>query len=114
MLCFFLILTFSGGLVFSPTAIAQQVSKSSSPLVAQASSPTTRVSMRRATNRTAPSPRYSAVENKYPYNAGPAESPRRQPALPSKGTPQPLSLAHAPPMAHGIQLVSPHNLPDRF
>ena len=31
-----------------------------------------------------------------------------------KRTPQMLSLGHAPPMAHGIQLVSPHELPDRL
>jgi ATP-dependent DNA helicase HFM1/MER3 len=29
-------------------------------------------------------------------------------------TPTALSLAHAPPIAHGIQLVSPYELPDRF
>ena len=31
-----------------------------------------------------------------------------------KRTPQALALRHAPPMAHGIQLISPQELPDRF
>jgi ATP-dependent DNA helicase HFM1/MER3 len=50
----------------------------------------------------------------------PPKTPQRQVAAPTrtvtKYTPQTqtLALGHAPPMAHGIQLVSPHQLPDRF
>lgn len=46
------------------------------------------------------------------------ETPQRQSVPISeatmKRTPQALALRHAPPMAHGIQLISPQELPDRF
>jgi ATP-dependent DNA helicase HFM1/MER3 len=40
-------------------------------------------------------------------------TPQRQVIQPTRHIPS-LSLQHAPPMAHGIPLISPHDLPDRF
>ena len=42
------------------------------------------------------------------------QTPGTRTIPPLRRTPQTLSLGHAPPIAHGIQLVSPHELPDRF
>jgi ATP-dependent DNA helicase HFM1/MER3 len=47
-------------------------------------------------------------------NAAFPETPRRDNYVLAKRTPQTLALGHAPPVAHGIQLISPHELPDRF
>lgn len=45
----------------------------------------------------------------------PPVTPKRQTAVaPRNRLPQTLALGHAPPIVQGIQLVSPHELPDRF
>lgn len=41
-------------------------------------------------------------------------TPERQTSAPISLIPQALALGHAPPIVQGIQLVSPHELPDRF
>lgn len=43
-----------------------------------------------------------------------SETPERQAPSPVKHVTQSLDLPHAPPMAQGIPIVSPHELPDRF
>ncbi|KAI9052221.1 hypothetical protein LZ554_003579 [Drepanopeziza brunnea f. sp. 'monogermtubi'] len=107
------------GFVHSP-AVAQG-SRSSSPLVGQGSSPTARISLRRASNRSAPKPRYPQIETNMDADTIDAENynypqtPQQRTLNPTtKYTPRPLALSHAPPIAHGIQLVSPQELPDRF
>lgn len=106
-----------GGFVYSPTA--QNPPEHSSPPIGQGqgSSPSARVSLRRATKGLTPAPTSHRTEGKY---EGP---PSQVPATPqqqitrnyaAKNTPQAIALSHALPMAHGIQLVSPHELPDRF
>ena len=47
-------------------------------------------------------------------NASYPKTPQQETYVAPKRTPQTLALGHAPPIAHGIQLVSPHELPDRF
>ena len=99
--------------MFSPAT--NQASESSSPLAGQVSSPTTRITERRASHRAAASSGYSELANGYEEAvAQDWQQPRRQTTLPGKHTHQTLALGHAPPIAHGIQLVSPHELPDRF
>jgi ATP-dependent DNA helicase HFM1/MER3 len=120
-------LTSAGGFIFSPNA-QQQPGSSSSPPVQQ-SSPTTRISLRRAAHHAASSSGFqdeeTGFEDAYEEPAAPPETPQQQVMAPSpaftapsraitKHIPQTLALGHAPPMAHGIQLVSPHQLPDRF
>ncbi|KAG0648723.1 hfm1 [Hyphodiscus hymeniophilus] len=106
------------GFAFSPSA--QNVASSSPPT--QSSSPTARRSLRRANNRVAPSSR--AQEDQYDVKDA-DEDPIALPKTPQRQTatymttvtkvmPQALSLGHAPPMANGILLVSPHELSDRF
>ncbi|CAG8956625.1 hypothetical protein HYFRA_00011936 [Hymenoscyphus fraxineus] len=76
------------------------------------SSPAERVSRRKVAARTTPAFQPSAGRSALPYPSTPKQ---QQPyGSPVKRTPQTLALAHAPPLAHGIQLVSPHDLPDRF
>lgn len=109
----------SGGFTFSPNT-QNQASSSSPP--AQPSSPTARISLRRAANRTAPSKGGQeedfGVEDSYEESMALFETPQRRTAAPvstvSKHMRQTLALGHAPPMAHGIELISPHQLPDRF
>ena len=96
----------------------QQSPAASSPF-APNSSPTTQVTLRRATNRAAPSSKYIQEEDGFDENVTPV-TPLRQTQTPSQNSQgsshmaNKLSLKHAPPMAHGIQLVSPYELPDRF
>jgi ATP-dependent DNA helicase HFM1/MER3 len=117
------ILTSAGGFIYGPNT---QQPGSSSPPPVQYSSPTARVSLRRAANR-AVSSSGLPEEQEYDFDGSheaeptaPPKTPQRQVAAPTrtvtKYTPQTqtLALGHAPPMAHGIQLVSPHQLPDRF
>ncbi|KAK2627341.1 hypothetical protein QTJ16_003307 [Diplocarpon rosae] len=103
-----------------------QASQNSSPLVdvGQISSPTARVSFRRLSNRPAPvtAPGYSGVDlnmNKgIELEAGGYLGIPQIPQIPVHLTTnliaQPNALRNTPPMAHGIQLVSPYELPDRF
>jgi ATP-dependent DNA helicase HFM1/MER3 len=42
------------------------------------------------------------------------ETPQQQAVVTGRRTTQKLALGRAPPMAHGIPLISPHELPDRF
>jgi len=95
------------GFVYSPSA--QVPSEDSSPLAVQGSSPTARVSLRRATNRMHAPSTYTQTKDQL-ENASHPETPRQQDYAPTKNTPQTLALGHAPPMAHGIQLISPHDL----
>ena len=112
-------LTSAGGFVFSPNA-QQPASSSSSPI--QHSSPTARISLRRAANRVAPSSGFEeeeqGLEDRYDESTAPPETPQRRITAPgttvAKNMSQTLALGHAPPIAHGIQLISPHQLPDRF
>lgn len=129
--------------MYSPET--RQSAPSTSPLAEQGSSPTTRLSLRRAATRLAPpmifasnltSARHEddvfsggdeaspetpvrrpprSTENDYsqPPPFPPTHTPRKEPTQLIKN-PQSLALTHAPPIAHGIQLVSPHELPDRF
>jgi ATP-dependent DNA helicase HFM1/MER3 len=73
-------------------------------------------------NRTAPSrtieENHGIEEEDYEDAKTPLETPKKA-NIPhsntvTERTPQMLTLRHAPPIAHGIQLVSPHELPDRF
>lgn len=114
---FFLMLhpvTCSGGFVYSPNL--GNTSSMSSP--AQLSSPTVRVSLRRVSTQTAPTVQPRQGTYTYSKRAELPQTPQRQTApsdnIINRVTPHALSLRHAPPMAHGIQLVSPHELPDRF
>lgn len=87
------------------------VPNNSSP-VGQHSSPTERVSRRKVAARTTPASQRSAGQGHLIYPRTPKQ---QQPyESPVKHNRQTLTLAHAPPLAHGIQLVSPHELPDRF
>lgn len=102
-----------------------RTSRSSSPPVGQGSSPSARVSLRRATNRAAPSNDYHGSEYEQDVDiedAMMAPTARDVPRTPQQlnpystaiYTPTRLNLSHAPPRAHGIQLVSPLELPDRL
>ncbi|KAL2075798.1 hypothetical protein VTL71DRAFT_741 [Oculimacula yallundae] len=98
---------------FTRSPHAHQSPYSSSPLAGQGSSPTARASLRRISNRTFPTTgSVGAVAGEH---IDVPQTPRRQTAYPvHKTAPQTLALSHVPPMAHGIQLISPHDLPDRF
>ncbi|KAH9216380.1 Sec63 Brl domain-containing protein [Leptodontidium sp. 2 PMI_412] len=103
------------GFTGSPNAF--QSSYSSSPLAGQGSSPTARVSLRRIANRTFPTLEHSdlGISPNAEERSEMPQTPQRQTAYPaSRSAPKPLALSHAPPMAQGIQLISPHELPDRF
>lgn len=111
----------------------------------QGSSPTARVSLRRAATRAAPPITHTgnlalarneddvfSGGNKALSETPVRRTPRsteydypRPPTIPSTHTPQKgltslirnassIALTHAPPIAHGIQLISPQELPDRF
>ena len=109
------------GFIYSPNT---QQPQSSSPPPNQHSSPTARISLRRAANRVIPlsgqQEKDCGFDDTYEEPVAPLETPQHQVAAPtrtvSKCTSQSktLALGHAQPMAHGIQLVSPHKLPDRF
>jgi ATP-dependent DNA helicase HFM1/MER3 len=109
-------LTSLGGYVYSPN-VKQALAVSSPPDV-QNSSPTARISLRRATSRTTPQTQYTEKDPHVVEYSNPPETLQRQISFPTnkpnRATPQTLALGYAPPMAHGIQLVSPHELPDRF
>ncbi|PBP27947.1 meiotic helicase [Diplocarpon rosae] len=117
-------LTTLGGFVRSPATF--QASQNSSPLVdvRQISSPTARVSLRRLSNRAAPiaAPGYSEVDldtnEGIGFEAGGylgiPQTPQRPVHPTTKLTARPNALSNILPMAHGIQLVSPYELPDRF
>ncbi|RDL39659.1 uncharacterized protein BP5553_03999 [Venustampulla echinocandica] len=98
---------------FAYSPEAQQPSTSSSPF-GQYSSPTTRVSLRRTANRAATVARPPVVQNSLDEQLAEPRTPQNQTTAPVKRTPHTSLLEHAPPMAHGIQLISPHELPDRF
>ncbi|KAG4443821.1 hypothetical protein IFR05_000721 [Cadophora sp. M221] len=103
------------GFTGSPNAF--QASYSSSPLAGQGSSPTARVSLRRTANRTFPTLEHSdmGIGPDAEERSEMPQTPQRQITYPvSRSAPKPLALSHAPPMAQGIQLISPHELPDRF
>ncbi|KAE8451600.1 hypothetical protein EG329_003673 [Mollisiaceae sp. DMI_Dod_QoI] len=104
---FNLMLTVEDGFAYSPTD--EQESGSSSPIVRQHSSPTTRASLRRASHNIVT---HQGNEQREVPNTLLKTPPRQD--NPTRNTPQTLALGHAPPIAHGIQLVSPHDLPDRF
>ena len=105
--------------MFSPK-LQNPVNSSSPP--ANLSSPTTRLSLRQASNSvtaTSGVPKEnSGYENAYDLLEARPATPQRQITTfmtsAIKRMPQALALEHAPPIAHGIQLVSPHELPDRF
>ena len=102
---------------FSGSPSAYQSTHSSSPLAGQGSSPTTRVSLRRAANRTIPTVEYSSMGANADLDEPEevTQTPQQQTTYSTnKHTPKTLALNHAPPMAHGIQLISPNVLPDRF
>jgi ATP-dependent DNA helicase HFM1/MER3 len=105
-----------GGFIYSPTAL--QNSRSSSSPAVQHSSPTVRVNVRRLSNRPGHSSGHVEDGHVLDKDTAPPETPRQHEApveTPfTERAPQALALNHAPPMAHGIQLVSPHELPDRF
>ena len=88
-------------------------------MVPQASSPTERFSLRRSSNRLSESQAYSESADYdeivlQPHSSQLSQHSQRS-SLPSGSRPSnALTLAHVPPMAHGIQLVSPHELPDRI
>jgi ATP-dependent DNA helicase HFM1/MER3 len=129
-------LTFSGGFLYGSTGGSRNCAPNKLPASSSPSfnsSPTARVSRRRLVNRTATPAEY--IQEEYHYadeekegQVAPPETPQRQVTDDSRMTPQhtavsssgtrrsipTLSLSHAPPMAHGIQLISPHQLPDRF
>ena len=108
-------LTFLGGYVHTPNT--QRGSTISSPSQVGNSSPTTRVSLRRLSNRKPLPPRPIERDDGNENYTSNFETPQRQnigPANIIERTPQALDLGHAPPMAQGIPLISPHELPDRF
>ncbi|KAG9239045.1 Sec63 Brl domain-containing protein [Amylocarpus encephaloides] len=86
---------------------------SSSPYCVH-SSPTAQATMRRVTNRSTPPARQNVVRSRVETQVDHPRTPRQSTAPSWEVSPQGLSLAHAPPVAHGIQLVSPHELPDQF
>ncbi|KAH8672679.1 hypothetical protein BGZ60DRAFT_429997 [Tricladium varicosporioides] len=85
----------------------------SSPSYGQGSSPTTRISLRKAANRPLPSTQCISTQASGQY-IEPPRTPQHQTASSARNPVQTPTLDHAPPIAHGIQLVSPHELPDRF
>ncbi|TVY22859.1 ATP-dependent DNA helicase [Lachnellula hyalina] len=116
------------GLIHTP----DNISRASSSPFGQPSSPTARVSLRRATNREAPVVAQDAfVEytdeprtllnqivphiNRYQRSSTPSQHTTYSHQNVSREDPQSRTLAldHAPPIAHGIQLVSTYELPDR-
>ncbi|CZS95956.1 related to ATP-dependent DNA helicase [Rhynchosporium agropyri] len=103
------------GFIRSPQA--RQAPYSSSPLAGQGSSPTARVSLRRTSNRTVPTLECFNVDigADREQNIDVPQTPQRQATYPiPRSAPRTLALSHAPPMAHGINLISPHDLPDRL
>jgi ATP-dependent DNA helicase HFM1/MER3 len=107
-----------GSFVFSPTA--QNISEQSSPSVSQiqGSSPSARVSSRRVTNNTAyqSAHRDAEGENNATLSQEAIRPSQRQVTYnyAAKTKQETTVLSHALPMVRGIQLVSPHELPDRF
>ncbi|TVY57869.1 ATP-dependent DNA helicase MER3 [Lachnellula cervina] len=111
-----------------------KMSRTSSSPFGQPSSPTARVSLRRVTNRAGPAA--AAADDPFDEYADGPQTPLNQ-IIPSVNQYQQgstlsqhttcsnqnvsqeqrqsrnLALDHAPPMAHGIQLVSTYELPDR-
>ena len=100
----------SGGFVYSPS-VPHNSNSSSSPPLAQPSSPTTRISLRRVFRGAEPQNTAAEAGHGFEGYTVACEAPQFQSDAASKRTSQTLA---APPMAHGIQLVSPHELPDRF
>jgi ATP-dependent DNA helicase HFM1/MER3 len=100
------------------TPNTQRGSVLSSPSQVGNSSPTTRISLRRVSNRKPLPQRSSVGSNDANEPVRNFETPRRQrvatAASAIERTPQALNLGHAPPMAQGIPLISPHELPDRI
>jgi ATP-dependent DNA helicase HFM1/MER3 len=76
------------------------------------------VSLRRLSKGNGRSPVRPGEDHDFDEYTESFETPQRQSVPISeatmKRTPQALALRHAPPMAHGIQLISPQELPDRF
>ncbi|RKF59431.1 ATP-dependent DNA helicase MER3 [Erysiphe neolycopersici] len=88
---------------------------SSSSFAGISSSPTARLSFRRESNRAIESNYQDSdlISNKDEDNPGTQSTYIYSNLLPSPD-PKCLALKHAPPMAQGIQLISPHELPDRI
>lgn len=113
-------LTGLGGLAYNP--IGQDAPESSSPMTGSASSPTTRVSLRRASHQsTMPNCYRGEPQTPAKYLMPEVlelpklpQTPQRQNPQQATHTSQTLDLPHAPPMVQGIPLLSPHGLPDRF
>ncbi|KAF4626366.1 hypothetical protein G7Y89_g11796 [Cudoniella acicularis] len=99
------------GFVHSPGG--PQNSNSSSPY-GQASSPTTRISLRRATARPEPVAQQPVAAKGPDRYIEPPRTPQHQTTVATRPSVQTLALGHETPIANGIQLVSPHELPDRF
>jgi len=111
------ILMLIGGFKYSPKD--RQSPTSSSPF-APNSSPTARVTLRRATIRSAPTTECTGgeelgfEENTRPATPPELTQPSSQPSHDSNRTAHTNSFKHSPPIVHGIQLVSPYDLPDRL
>ncbi|RKF55535.1 ATP-dependent DNA helicase MER3 [Golovinomyces cichoracearum] len=108
--------------IFTPSNCFTSSSKSrststasSSPFAAPLSSPTLGISLRRENSRRVAPSRYQVIDTNNEINE--YLDPIRPPhLLTEKPTPysQNLVLRHAPPMAQGIRLISPYELPDRI
>lgn len=98
--------------MYSPNALGNV--NSSSPMQ-QISSPSTRFLQRRTSSRSQPRARQRAREQDISEHGQAPETPRKQiianPASVER-TRDMLSFGHAPPIVHGIQLISPGSLSD--
>ncbi|KAI1004895.1 ATP-dependent DNA helicase [Podosphaera aphanis] len=100
--------------VQSPTSIS--ISAASSSWESSTSSPSTRINLRRVKSR--PVPTINPHLN-YEIKSSNSETPELSASLQYTSSPsnhglQTLDLRHAPMIVQGIQLVSPHELPDRI
>ncbi|KAK5149095.1 hypothetical protein LTR04_000090, partial [Oleoguttula sp. CCFEE 6159] len=100
-----------------PSSISQQTS--SSPMQGLPSSPALRASQRRNVRHHAESriTQYAEEEDTYAPTTQPAPASDFQPDyMKAAAAPQNqiIALKHAPPIIQGVQLVSCHELPDRF
>jgi ATP-dependent DNA helicase HFM1/MER3 len=111
--------------VYGSDSMGQEAPESSSPMAGSASSPTTRVSLRRASQTNMPTHYQATMPTEYPgerygqqkYSIpepGLFQTPQRQSLQYPRYTPRTLDLPHTPPMAQGIPILTPHEFADRF
>ncbi|TAQ86857.1 hypothetical protein B7494_g4813 [Chlorociboria aeruginascens] len=100
---------------FSVTPNFQPNDSSSSPLPTQISSPSIRVNLRRSTHHPTSLSQLQDDGSRLGQNLLSVKTPQSKAiSPPHRSAPYASASTNRPPIAHGIQLVSPHELPDRF